>query len=1077
MLIAVPTPASLLAVPRIRAGAAALGERLGRELAGWPLPLLAVQSHFSMLEGILPPAVWGDALRAFHAARGDDGGPWAVVADRNDLLALPACIEVWGRRVAVGASLLVRSGAVRGDGVDTEVLLLAPTPGAYRHLCRLLSWRHEHREQWQAWQDGDDRVTPDCSELIALVRDPGWLRRMREAGAEVHWRSGLVPETPPPGVLAVAAPLFSHVSPASMTSDPILAALRTRQAAGARPATPARVPRSACLTDLALMRRAYAGHLDQLQRGGELLARCTYVPGGSWHLPPADYGDAHRLLRQRSEAGFARRYGQVEAGHAARARARLEHELAVIRHKDFASYILTVADLAAGRRTCGRGSAASSLVCYALGLTNVDPIRYNLLFERFLSPDRVDPPDIDIDFPWDERDAVLSSAIATYGAERVAMVATHQYLRRWSALREVARAYGVPSDEISSARIALSRSERFGIPADLPPPWPSILAATDEVVGAPHHLGLHCGGIVITSEPIRDLVPVHPAAKEIALEPPGSPGHRPATVPLPAIAWEKDGAEAMGLVKIDLLGNRSLAVVRDCVRDLAEDGEVIDETTWEARAVGDEKTRAIVAAGDTIGCFYIESPAMRQLQAKAGSGDFDRLVVHSSIIRPAAMHWIDTYLQRFHAFRRDGVDRPEWYPHPALRDTLSESFGVLSYQEDVMLVAQRIAGFDSHGANQLRKALGHFDTTERLRPLADRFAAGARANGVPAAVTAELWKMIMSFSGYSFCKAHSASYAMVSFQCAWLKAHHPAHFFANVIANQGGFYHPAAYLEAARRLGIAIRGPCVMASSWLTRREGPLAIRCGLHLLPGISQRSAERLVAARAEAPFRSLRDLRRRAQVGAATLDALAICGALDALLPQADPAQRRWLAASVGLEPPARSSCERQTSWLEDALDPLADPEAPPLVPPTPRALGWQRYRALGFLPEAHPIALWGLPGRRVRCRDVVPSWKGRRTTIIAAPITSKQVDAHTKAKGDRPAGVEAMAFVTFEDDTGLLETVWFPAAYRAYGVLVDSGLPLRLHGRVEAAFGVVTFTVDRAEALALPEADQAGTLTTG
>ncbi len=622
----------------------------------------------------------------------------------------------------------------------------------------------------------------------------------------------------------------------------------------------------------------------------------------------------------------------------------------MIAGKRFAGYILTVADLAAGRRTCGRGSAASSLVCYLLALTNVDPITSNLLFERFLSPERTDPPDIDIDFPWDERDAVLAAAIATHGTARVAMVATHQYLRRWSAIREVARAYGVASAEITRARTALDHAERFGLPSGLGEPWPAVLAAAEAVTGSPHHLGLHCGGIVITAEPVRDLVPVHPAAKQLSFqvmraaaagatrvhEAWEDPTVADGALDLPTIAWEKDGAEDLGLVKIDLLGNRGLAVVRDCVAQINAEREaagrrageaagapVVDEATW--RPQDDPATQGLVARGATMGCFYIESPATRQLQAKVGDGSFDRLVVHSSIIRPAAMRWIDTYIERYQDFKAHGVLRPEWFPHPALAKLLSDSFGVLSYQEDVMLIAQHIAGFDSGGANQLRKALGHFDTGHRLEPLRERFASGARARGdVPEPVITVLWDMIMSFSGYSFCKAHSASYAMVSFQSAWLKAHHPAHFLACVVANEGGFYRASAYLEEARRLGIAIRGPCVLASAHGTRAEGAGAIRCGFHLVPGVAKRVAERIVAARRAAPFRSLRDLRARARVGAAVLDVLARAGALDALLPGCNPAQRRWLAASVGLAAPARSGAPQQTTWWAEA-DPLADPHA--------------------------------------------------------------------------------------------------------------------------------------------------------
>ncbi len=1015
--------------------------RLRARIGGRPLPLLALRSTYSLLRGVVAPAAWGEALAAVYPP--EHRGPWAVLADHDDLLGLPACCDAWGHeRVGVGATLVLPGG----EG-PRLLLILAPERSGYARLCSLLSWRHEAATDWRAWLASDAPPPLNLAGLVCLIDDVAWGERLRRGGAEVYWRNHIRPRRCPPGFAAVAAPLLTHLSPASRPIEPVLAAM-----AGGTTLPPRPPPgRGACLSQLPAILDAYAGREDQLARGQTLLARCRHVPGAPvdgvapLHLPPSRWSDPPRLLRRLARAGAHRRYGTPLPAAVA---ARLDHELGVIGAKGFAGYLLCVFDLARGRRTCGRGSGAASLVCYCLGLTNVDPIRYRLVFERFLAPERTDPPDLDIDFPWDERDAVLAAAVQTYGRDHVGMVVTHNRLNQRGALREVARVFGLSDHVIGPVLDDLRLCRRFGAPdgAEAPtlaPPWPTILATAAAVRGAPRHLGLHCGGVVITPEPIRELVPVHDAAKRLE---DGSP--------VPAIAWEKDGAEAMGLVKIDLLGNRSLAVIRDTLADLREDGVAIDTARW--RPDDDPATRRLVATGATMGCFYIESPAMRQLQAKVGSGSFDRLVVHSSIIRPAANRWIAAYLERHHHHRRTGRLEDDWFVHPCLRELLSETYGIISYQEDVMLVAQRMAGFDSAGANALRKALGKADTARRLAALADAFHAGCRERGVAPAAATAVWDMITSFSGYSFCKAHSASYAMVSFQCAWLKAHHPAHFLARVIANAGGFYHPAAYVEEARRCGVAIRGPDVGRSEWATRREGMGAIRLGLQLVAGLGREPARRICAARACAPFAGLRDLRRRCRLERDQLRALFTAGALDRLVAPDDSAARAWIVAAVAREPLPPAGDAQTCLALEQPA--VGDPRPPPLPPVDPLEHVRRRHAALGLLPERHPFSvLWTLPAQRLRCAAITAARVGAQVRVIARCITRKQVVATYDRAGPAPRR-EPMAFVTLEDETGLLETVWFPEAYRRYGrLLEDAGAPLEVTGRVQVDHGCVALAI--------------------
>jgi error-prone DNA polymerase len=558
-------------------------------------------------------------------------------------------------------------------------------------------------------------------------------------------------------------------------------------------------------------------------------------------------------------------------------------------------------------------------------------VRYQLLFERFLAPERIDPPDIDIDFPWDERDAVIASAFERYGHEHVAMVSTHQSIRTRGALRDTARALGKSTSETGRAARAMELRDRYRSDQVIDEEWLSIAAGAAALVGMPRHYGLHCGGVVITPEPIRELVPVHPAAKTIA-------GQH-----VPAIAWEKDGAEDLGLVKIDLLGNRSLAVVRDATRDLRRDGITISEMLWHPE--DDILTQRLVRDGNTIGCFYIESPATRLLNAKAGRIDFDRLVVHSSIIRPAAASWITTYLERLHQVYATGMHDDSWYPHPALRELLSEAYGVLCYQEDVMLVAQRLAGFGSREQNTLRKALGRSDTPQRLAALEHAFAAGCAANAVTPAVRDHVWSMITSFAGYSFCKAHSASYVMVSFQCAYLKAHHPAHFFAAVIDNDGGFYSHSAYVEEARRCGVSIHPPCVLTGDWHTRAEGPAALRLGLGMIHGLSRACGERILGERDLFRFIGVADLAQRCGPSRRELRMLLWSNALSALMPDRSPVQQRWITA-LAAQLPRHHHDEPGQRSLDFAPDHAPDPEPPSdLTPLAQRDCDRRCYAALG------------------------------------------------------------------------------------------------------------------------------------
>ncbi|KXK00105.1 MAG: DNA polymerase III subunit alpha, partial [Nitrospira sp. OLB3] len=489
-------------------------------------------------------------------------------------------------------------------------------------------------------------------------------------------------------------------------------------------------------------------------------------------------------MRTKTYDGARWRYGKLST----RVTQRIDTELAVIRDKGYAHYFLIVDEIVRqAPRTCGRGSAAASIVSYCLGITHVDPIRHHLMFERFLNPGRHDPPDIDLDFPWDERPKILEWVFTHYGHKQAAMVANQNTLACRAALRELAKVYGLPAGEIGKALALLHRrtdfveltegltpktwAERACRTLGLRSPWPDILFWSVQLQDHFRNLGLHPGGVVLVPDEIRRYVPVEISASG-----------------LPVVQWEKDQTEDAGLVKIDLLGNRSLAVIRDALAAIQRNtGRAIDYATWDP--ISDTATRELIRRGDTMGCFYVESPATRLLLKKLWAGMppdrraqadvFEYLIVVSSLIRPAANVFTDEFVRRAHG-------RPYKSLHPLLDEVLVETHGIMVYQEDVMKVAVGLGGFSVEDADQLRKVLSKKHKARQLRDYRRQFYEGATVRGLRRSVIDDVWAMIMSFAGYSFCKPHSASYAQVSFKSAYLRAHYPAEFIAAVISNQGG---------------------------------------------------------------------------------------------------------------------------------------------------------------------------------------------------------------------------------------------------------------------------------------------------
>jgi len=992
--------------------------------------LLDCQSSYSLLWGTASPRALLERASAL-------GYRALAITDHAALYAWPLllrCQEEFPCRVLWGASFPLATGE--------KAVVLVAAPEGYAALCQFVS----------AWHQGGRGAAspadlcgcaPACMRGLAVLSEShAVLTHLRTCEAEIYFRVGRSLVRSPAwvekcGISCVWAPEVCMLHAGEYELHRLLRAIARGESIHA--------VRDAAPVDAWLQSPpAYCdrqGIFAAAMRRSEVLAeRLAFQPQPQAIVPPAPANcpSAEVELRRRTYAGARRRYGSVT--HAIRTR--LEYELALIGQKRFAEYFLAVHDIVQTfPRTCGRGSGAASLVNYCLGVTNVDALRHNLMFERFLNPGRSDPPDIDIDFAWDERDAVLESVFARYGRQRVARVCNHLTFQPRLAIRETARAFGFTEAEISEAirRLPELRHEytpqpirmrgrerrRPATAVSLPDPWPTVIRLAQQLVGLPRALSLHCGGIVIMPGEVAAHVPVEPSAKG-----------------QPMIQWEKDGAEEMGLVKIDLLGNRSLAVIRDAVRDVAARKKIPPAAVIQSNPADDRATQDLLARGATMGVFYVESPAMRLLQQKTGRGDFGHLVIHSSIIRPAANQYIQEYVARLHG-------KP-WQPlHPRLAGVFDETYGVPVYQEDVCKLAMALAGFDVVRADRLRKCLGKSDAAARLEAYRPDFFAGGEARGVPRDVLDAAWSMIFSMTGYSFCKPHSASYAQVSFEAAYLKAHYPADFMAAVLSNGGGYYSTQAYISEAMRLGLRIRRPDVNRSRQ-TYQEEDGGIRVGLMAIAGLTRAAVAHILEARARAgPFADLRDFQARARLDEEDVRRLCGVGALDTLAPHCNRPQILWLLQFA-------RACAAQAATL------FAPP--PPRMPSLPPLALRQRlcseYALLGFLVDAHPLALYEDAVACARAR-VVPSSDlashiGLRVAVLGWPVTGKVVSTCRQ---------EPMEFFSFEDLYGIYETVLFPEAYRRYARGLEQPRPCVVHGRVQSEWGALTLAVERVEVLPL------------
>lgn len=754
----------------------------------------------------------------------------------------------------------------------------------------------------------------------------------------------------------------------------------------------------------------------------EIAEQCRFdFPLGIPHMPvvPLPEGvTAAQHLRQKAFTGARQLYGEITP----EIQARLDHELDVIARMGFEPIFLIVEDILDFARQTGvpfssRGSAASSLVAHCLGITSPDPLRLNLYFERFLNPARTTPPDIDTDLCSRRRDAVIQHVFDTYGSERVAMVGTINRYRPRSALGDVAKAHGLPPSKVRELANQLPHSwwARFeersesGEPISpfaelraIYPQYQAVFADSEAILNLPRHLSMHPGGVIVAPGNLTDLVPVmRSGGKGVVIT-----------------QLDLDAVEALGLVKIDLLGIRGLTVLGDVAEFIQQNQPerfatplaVLDSTPSD-----DPATTARVERGDTIGCFQIESPGMRATLREIKARSEDDIMAALALYRPGPLSGglKDAFVRRFKR------DEKVQHLHPALAPLLEETFGVILYQEQVLRIAHELAGFSLAEADLLRRAMSHFDPGKKMQELERKFVSQAQEkSGVPSEIGERVWELMAAFAGYGFPKAHAASYARVGWRSAWCKEHFPAEFMAAVLANWGGYYSQRVYLGEARRMGLRVRPPHVNHSGTNFQvREGTLYM--GLEQVKELTRRSSERIIRG---APFSSLDDFLTRVDPRVQEAENLAKVGGLEGF--GSIPAILRRLQSG---------------GWQRDQMS----------------LFGWsdtneedwtleQKVQAqmelLGASLDAHPLELAAAKIAASGAVTILEAVErvGRRVTVAGVRQTSHR---SRTAKGD------AMLFLTIEDLTGTLDAILFPDAYRTVKNLVSSSAPLFLTGVME------------------------------
>ncbi|MDP2870999.1 MAG: DNA polymerase III subunit alpha [Bacillota bacterium] len=756
-----------------------------------------------------------------------------------------------------------------------------------------------------------------------------------------------------------------------------------------------------------------------------------------------DGESAAAMLRRLTYEGARTRYSEISPT----IRRRLEHELDVICRLGYEEYFLLVWDVVAfarrrGIRCAGRGSAADSAVAYCLFITDVDSIRRGLLFERFMSLERAELPDIDVDFDARKRDDVTRYVYERYGKDHVATVATYNTFHARSAVRDLGKAmgfspaeldrlaktlpWGMNARRVDSAFEELPELRDSGIPAVK---YRRLAAAAAAVAGFPRHLSTHLGGVVISSRPLTEITPLQMAAKGVVVT-----------------QFDKVGVEELGLVKLDLLSLRTLGAVDDALLGINRGRIASERLGYERIPHGDPDTYAMLHRGETVGAFQLESPAQRALQARLGAETFEDIVASVALIRPGPIkgNMVEPFIAR-----RKGQEEVT-YLHPLLEPILKKTYGVVLFQEQVIEIAITVAGFTPGEADRLRRVMTHGRSHEAMEDIGRFFVSKAAARGIEAQVAETIFSYVVGYASYGFCEAHAAAFGDIAYKTAYLVRHHPAHYFAAILSQQPmGYYPPHVLCVEARRRGVRILPPSVNRSEgdFVVEGEDAPAIRVGLRQVKAMSPPVLAALLEARIGGPFLDLANfLARTAAAGLDTRIAenLILCGALDGL---ADGGNRRKMVWHAG--PLLQAARARDLPLYRSVRE---EPPASPQVhggEAVPDFSPWERlryeYEILGFTTGPHPMsffrrrlaALSYLDSARLTRRRLAP---GARVMVAGVPFRPHRPPTRSG---------RTVVFLSLEDEAGLIDVTIFENVYDRYGKLIfrDPAPPLAVYGRLD------------------------------